>query len=253
MKAKAITLILLFFIFPSCATQRSVITPLQTVNFNYAPTTSSEAGSAGIGIILITPNFEKKTFSYYNHRPFTDFRKSLEGDLEEIITSRGFTFRGPFDGYDEITYSDKTQTDLVVEVEIHPSVQSLSPNPWVKHKKYNYSPVSGQAYWTYSYSYESTLSVTGKIKITFSEVLSHEKISIKNIDLGTVTCVTKSEGRYRSDAIIPVKDPGIFNPLVTALESVYKTALDKTWNQFDPEELKSWEEQIKELRERKKF
>jgi hypothetical protein len=237
------------------ATQKTATTletQLKTVNFNYDPKTTVTAGSAGIGMVLVSPAFEQKVFRYFNERPFTDFKKSLENDLQEMITSRGFTFRGPFNGYDEITYIDKKATDIVIEVEIIPSLQFLSNSPWKSESHYNFRPY-GASYYTYTYSYESKWSLSGKIKITFSEILSHEKINIRNIEINEVVFDVKSEKKYSDNNYIPLRDAGIFNPLVTALEEIYSSSLAKTWNFFDPEEIKSWMPQIKELREKKRY
>ena len=235
--------------FNGCAFQKKAQTPLKTVNFNYAPIKSDSSGAAKIGIILISPSFDRKGFTYFSQRPFTDFKKSLEGDLEEMITSRGFTFRGPFNGYDEITYSDKKATQIVIEVEINPSLQSLTAKPWIAHRHFHYQPY-GQSYNTYTYSFEGRLSLSGTIKLTFSEVMSHEKINIRNVSINNVEFDVKTEDRYDDKDYLPVRDPGFYNPLVTAMEEVYGSVLQKTWGFFDPAEITSWIPQIEELRDR---
>lgn len=252
----AFSLLVFSLLLVASATQKTTIekteTQLKTVNFNFEPKSQAESGSAGIGIILISPSFETKVFPYFSQRPFTDFKKSLEGDLEEMITARGFTFRGPFGGYDEITYTDKKTSDIVIEVEIIPNIQSLTSSPWKVTKKYNYDPLGGSTY-DYYYSYEGKLSLTGKIKITFSEILSHEKINIRNIEIPETTFDVKTEKKYSDNNTLPIRDPGVYNPLVTALEEIYDVALTKTWRFFDQEEIKSWMPQIKELREKKRY
>lgn len=239
----------------SCSTQKQVVqepTPLKTVSYNYDPKTTEPAGSVGIGMILISPNFEQNTFRYYNARPFSEFKKSLQSDLEEMITARGFSFRGPFNGYDEITYNDKKSTDMVIEVEILPNLQQLTPKPWNVHSQYHYV-YGGQSYNTYTYSYEGQLSLSGKIKITFSEIMSHEKIYIRNVEIPEKVFDVVGENKYSDHEYLPLGDPGIYNPLVTALEEVYKASMEKTWAFFDPEEIKSWLPQLKELREKKRY
>lgn len=241
---------------PACYTQSAVQSTdnqLENVNFNHSPKNQASPDSVDMGIILISLDFSKRTFKYYGYRPFTDFKHSLQGDIEEIITSRGYTFRGPYAGYDEITYSDKLSTDLVVEIEMSPVIQSLTPEPWIEHRKLKYNGYTGTWGYIYSYDYLARLSVSGKIKITFSEIMSHEKISIKNVEITETIFDVASVNRFKSSNTIPIKDPGLYNPLVKALEQVYQSALDKTWDFFDPMELKSWKPQIKELKERKRY
>ena len=83
--------------------------------------------------------------------------------------------------------------------------------------------------------------------------MSHEKISIRNVEITPSEFDVKTEKRYSDSQNLPIRDPGIYNPLVTALEEIYSSALTKTWGFFDPEEIKSWMPQIKELREKKRY
>lgn len=224
---------------------------LKTASFNYSPKSTEPAGFAQIGIILISPSFDK-IFEHGVKSPFTDFRSSIGGDLEEIITARGFTFRGPYNGYDEITYSDKLATDLVVEVEITPELKYVSSSPWKTKRHYHYSPYG--AYYTYSYYLDSDISLTGKVKITFSEIMTHEKISIKNVEIASSVFHVSTTNSYKETRFSStLSDVGVYNPLVTALNEAYQSILDKAWGFFDPLELKSWKPQIKELREQKRY
>jgi hypothetical protein len=75
---------------------------------------------------------------------------------------------------------------------------------------------------------------------------------VKNVDLPVQNVHVKTTLRY-DQLKLSFKDPGVYNPLIEAMEALYNTPFDKMWNFFDLEEVQSWKPQIEELREKKRF
>ena len=47
---------------------------------------------------------------------FKTFASNMTKDFSEILTARGFSVKGPFQGYDIMTYSDKEGTEEVLDL-----------------------------------------------------------------------------------------------------------------------------------------
>ena len=100
-----------------CITAKKITSTLIIPDYDFSPPSSVASGSAGIKVGLIEPNYDGN-FIYSNKSPFGQFRKSMGSDFEEILTSRGFTIKGPFEAYDLMTYSDKTECELGLDINI---------------------------------------------------------------------------------------------------------------------------------------
>ena len=86
-------------------------------NYEYAPPTQSSVGSTDLKILLLEPRFNEK-FKYADYRTFNDFSKFMAGDINESLTAKGYTVRGPFENYEGALYTDKIESDLMLNVQI---------------------------------------------------------------------------------------------------------------------------------------
>jgi len=100
----ALTLIVFALLFLGCAGMKKATTPLVVPEFDFSPPSPVAPGSTEIKMGLIEPIYSG-IFLYPNKPPFTQFRKNMGNDFEEILTARGYILKGPYEAYDLMTYS----------------------------------------------------------------------------------------------------------------------------------------------------
>ncbi|MBM3712172.1 MAG: hypothetical protein FJW56_01855 [Actinobacteria bacterium] len=233
-----------------CGTSLKVAkTPLVVPDFEFSPPSPQAPGSSGIKIGLLEPIYSGN-FLFSNNAPFKQFRKSMGGDFEEILTSRGYFLKGPFESYDLMTYSDKNECDLGLDIEIDLNIKEISGG-WdhIPLKNYGYGITSG------GYSqYSSTLNLSGKITISIIETFTRQKLIVKSVPVPQedITVIAEAEYKYGSTGL-PLDDPGVHNPIANSLSSFYKTTMKRGWDMLANEELEHVRRQVPEIREKAGF
>lgn len=164
-------------------------------------------------------------------------------DFEELLIARGYTLRGPVNNWYDVTYQDKKETDMTMEVEI---LIDLEPDEGAIKQFYS------ATYESWLYYLDGQISITGYVNIILKEGFSQEKLYIKKISIEPIQVHAKSYLKYY-DSQIPVTDLGIHNALVLVMEKAYVNLLQKAWDHLHPEEIKPLKEEVKKLRDKRKY
>lgn len=237
----------------------NIRTALKVPQFDYkAPGSTNEKV---VSLSLLTPQYAKD-FKYRNESPFTEFAKSMEKDFEEILLEREYTFIGPFKDYDDMVFSDKSKTDLLLEVEIRIDWKdNLQTKPvyltQYANEMWSCGTVRQVKTGTVTkYSFDGTAGIGAEISIKASEIMTKQKVWVKKISIDPEYITVKSEKLYNENTIpanVWTKDPGFYNPMADFLEKYYKEIMKKAWNHLDPNELKLLKPQIEKIREESGF
>lgn len=225
--------------------------PLQrmTMQFDYKPPVEGYAKSKNISFILMNPQYAKDE-EYTGQEPFTVFSNNMSKDFEEMLTQRGYAYKGPYDTYDELVYSDKKSADFILEVEIDFTWQGAQDALYSKNKsRYDYS--TKKTVTTTYYGFDGNVTLGGKLNLTLTEPQTQTKLWVKSIPMPDQYFLLKSELMYtlRNGKVhIPYTDVGMFNSVVPPMETIYDKALQLAWNHLDPEELQVKQKEAEEIR-----
>ena len=243
-------LFLLALFFVGCGTSLKVATtPLIVPDFDFSPPSPVAPGSAEIKIALIDPIYSGN-FLYSNKAPFTQFRKNMGSDFEEILTARGYILKGPYESYDLMTYSDKNECELGLEIEIDLNIVETSGGWNQVAPSYYYGAVISGNY----AEYNSTLNLSGKITIAVIETFTHQKLLVKSVPVPQEDITVQAEAQYKyGSSGVPLGDPGVYNPIAKSLSSFYKTTMKRGWDMLAQEDLEHIQKQVPEIRENAGF
>jgi len=243
------TLIVFALLFWSSASTKHITTALVVPDFDFSPPSPVAPGSAGVKIALLDPIYAGN-FIYSSKSPFSHFRESMGKDFEEILTARGYILKGPYEAYDLMTYSDKNECELGLEVEINLNILQTSGG-WK-----GYPPTTGAFGITsgnYS-TYSGTLNLSGKITISIIETFTRQKLIVKSVPVPQENIIVKAEEKYDyGESGIPLEDPGVHNPIANSLSNLYKTTMKRGWDILAKEELVHVQTQVPEIREKSGF
>lgn len=257
--------VFMFMFLLSCATTQrgKKTTEMYVPKFSWTPSTTSEIGSADVTIAIVSPEYEtedqsnpimvtssgNQPISLYQYPLFKNFSEAIGRSFEELLTSKGFTIKGPFSNYDEMTYPEKEGSDLVIYPTINISVDNSRLESISEYKFI----LIGDSY--YAYHYEGDIVLGGQISIVAMEPLSKEKMWIKNIDLDRKTVTTKGEKEYPYQApqMLDFTDPGIVNPLAKAMESYFPKIMNTASDYINVTEMQMIKKKAMEVRERKVY
>lgn len=240
---------LLSMLLLSCGGLNVATTSLVVPDFDFSPPSPAATGSAGIKIGLIDPVYSG-SFNFSNKPLFMQFRKNMGNDFQEILTARGYILKGPYEAYDLMTYSDKTECQLGLDIEIDLNIVQTSGG-------WNHVPITNYGYGIKSggYSeYEGTLNLSGKITISIIETFTRQKLLIKSVPVPQENIKVKAEAQFEYGSTgLPIDDPGVHNPLANSLSSFYKTTMKRGWDMLAKEELEHVQKQVPEIREKAGF
>ncbi|MEL6847222.1 MAG: HpaA family protein [Bacteroidota bacterium] len=221
--------------------------PLVSPVFNYSPPEAPGTGSANFTMALVSPSY--KNLDEVGE-PFNSFQKSLEAEIMEVMTAKGYSVRGPFESRDEMLYSDKENSQLALIIEVEPEIQKATGS-WTKVKM-------ADNRMGYRFS-RGTLNIYGKINLTALEPISGEKMWAKSVNIPKQTTEEFTSSRVfvgsslASDlqaiaALAAANDANVANPITKALEKSFEDIMTKIWNHLDPTEFKRMVPKIKELK-----
>jgi len=218
--------------------------PLLPPTFDFTPPSQAGPNSAKVTFALVDANYAQDE-PWTAVAPFNTFSESLSSDFQEILAARGFTVRGPFQRYDEMTFPDKKGSDLVLQPDLDVSVTSTAKVvPTLFGKQL-----------------EATMVVRGKVKLEVRESLTGERMWFKDIKLtpATVECEGK---RYADSTQVPasegqpaalLQDPKCANLFGPVLEKFYTDVMDAAWRYLEPEEMAMVKKQSQEIKTRKVY
>lgn len=237
------------FSLAGCFSAKTATTPnvqKLTASYDYSPPEDGFTKSKDVSFILIAPSFAKD-FDYINYEPFTTFSKSMANDYVEMLTKRGYKYIGPVNSYGEIVYSDKKNTDMILESELDFDFTGGTPFKYISGT----TLLTNTPYTKYFANGE--LVMTGKINFFLSEPFTHTKVWVKSIPVETQTINVKSQRTDYTSLEAVRQDPAVWNAFVGALQRVYVKTLQTAWTYLDPEELKEKKKEAMEIRNNSSF
>lgn len=221
--------------------------PLMAPEFYYSPPEAPGAGSAGITMALVSPSYKNLEDV---GEPFSTFQESLEAEIMEVLTAKGYSVRGPFEDRDEMLYSDKENSHLALIIEVEPDIQKATGS-WSSVKMADNST-------GYRFS-KGTLNIFGKINLTALEPITGEKMWAKSVKIpkqvteeftsSKIYTGPSSKGDLHAIVTLAASGDGnVANPITKALEQSFGEIMTKIWNHLDPAEFQRMESKIKELK-----
>jgi hypothetical protein len=215
-----------------------------TPSFKFTPSSNATPGSAEVTFAIVGASYSDKE-PWTQEWPFPDFSDRMSLDFQEILSARGFTVRGPYKIYDEMTFPDKKGSDLVLEPNL-----KIEFNGTTNAKK-NFNILGGPD----TYSLNGTMTISGRVTLSLLESLSKERMWFKSIELSPISFNWESDKDYTTPnpGYIDNREPGVSKPLGLALESFYKQIMETSWKYLDPEEMKIVKKQSEEIRAKKVY
>lgn len=227
--------------------------------FDWDPPSKAQPGSSRVTFAIVSPQFSAHAASAWAGLDGTppvlrDLQQALGAHFAELLTSKGFTTRGPFGTYMDMTFPDKKGSDLVlhsdIDITIADAGRSASPHLTLV------GPTR--------FSFRGTAELSGRVVLVLSETLSNERMWVKAVELpakrvawvgtdlfavqqnGDGTVVAPPFGKHFSD-------PGFTSTVGRELEAYYRATMDAAWRYLNPEEMSLVKKESQEIRQRKVY
>jgi hypothetical protein len=196
--------------------------PPVAANFSYAIPSIASPTKNSMSIAVLAPPKSGWLNTRADLAPvFTSFLDATKVDLERVVVAKGFTSSGMYPSLDEMTYSQKEKSSLILIPTVSMEV--------VTQRGTLGSP--------------SQATVSGVVRLEFLEPMSKEKVLIKSISLTPITKPVEVALLRRADGKLEVGPNGqavsdiTRNSAVELLNVFYAAAFDKIWAQLDSREL----------------
>lgn len=167
---------------------------------------------------------------------FKTFASNMTKDFGEILTARGFSVKGPFQGYDIMTYSDKEGADLVLTAEVEFSSDTT------QLRFSSIGRVSG------------LIIVSCHVNLVAYESLTKNRLWTKSVAITPITVELISRNVYPNGvslATLLVNENKFHNDIGRALEGQYNEVLNRIYGYIEPEGMATVGEAAKKLRKQK--
>lgn len=199
--------------------------------FSYSPPQRDSVASTGLTIALLQPVFLDAEINKAGS-PWSDFSKAMANDVEELLTAKGFKVRGPFASIDEMVFSDKQNSDFIVQISIDMNIKND------RKFKTGMNLLGGS---NLSYRVDKgDVTVNANVVLTALSCFTSEKLWKKNLDIAeqnfTYSGTVKWDG-YPSFITEFKQDVSLYNPISKSLEEVYKSSFGILYKQFDKNEM----------------
>lgn len=232
-----------------CATSKT----RQNFSFNYE-STGVEPGSAEISFAILDffveiestpePSVRQTNRNPKGESPLLNtISQSIERDFQELLSTYGYGVKGPFRTYDDMTYPDKEQSDLI----LLPGVKIL---------------FSQNINWRGGYEIGSNSSVTVDISffMVLLESLTKERLWVKDITLEPVTVslpfkifgAVKYGGVPSLEVLLAYEDV-LHAALGSHLSTEYNMVLNRMSSYLHPREMEIVKNAAMRVREKKVF
>lgn len=222
--------------------------------FDYTPAQQADPMSANITFAVVGAEFQTPV------PLFERFSSSMAGDFAEILTARGYTIRGPFRSYDEMTFPDKEGSNLVLSamVDFTYDIGQLEAVA-VGSVLGVVDAVLGTG--TSSddrYRVAGTVSVEGRVTLTVAESVTNEKMWTKSVDIEPINVSVEGTHIYSVPpqydlAEVLKHENQFYTDLGRALEGQYVEIMERTYAYLDPREMALVDRQADGLRELKRY
>ncbi|MBN8838257.1 MAG: hypothetical protein J0I09_13425 [Sphingobacteriia bacterium] len=253
--AATIAIVFLLMVIGSAPSSKPVAVPqVKASNYYYKPNIAAEKNN--ISLAIINPAFAP-SMSYPNSKLFTDFSAHMSEDIQQMATANGYNIRGPFETVSSMVYNDKQACLLYLLPEINIGVDYSN-----LHIR-NVTRTTGNAFNQQSYTvhyFEGSIVLEGRITMIFGETFTKEKIQAISIPLPKKYLNIASNYNYSSgvdfsqvlvNALNAQRfkpDPGILNPIITALEEYYIQAFQTMQGQLDRKQVELYQTDAEKVR-----
>ncbi|MBI1805662.1 MAG: hypothetical protein HYR76_01270 [Ignavibacteria bacterium] len=229
--------------FIGCAPKATKSEQAYVPSFHFTPTANAPVASAEVTFAVVNASYSENQ-PWTTVWPFTDFSKNMGLDFQQILSARGFTVKGPFGSYDELTFPDKKGSDLVLQPTLDVRLDIVNPEAR-KHVG-----ILGPD----SYTLNGQAAIGGRITLALTESLSKERMWFKSIDIPREVVSWEGEKEYPAppNGVDP-NDAGITKVLGPKLEAIYTKVMQAAWNYLDPEEMKLVKKQAEEIKKKKVY
>lgn len=216
--------------------------------FNFTPPSQVSPGAVNMSIAIVKPVFISKDAEYLSS-PFPEMATSMGNDFEEILTTKGFTVRGPFESRDAMVYTEKKNSSFIIQIEI--DLRLVSDSYTVTHSNFNALGllVASESFTNDSYTTKGNITLGGNLILTALSSQYGEKIWKKQIALNNSNFSYVGNRLYSFRPSIAdqlAKDNKFYNAFIAELEKFYAYSLNLVWSQLDPAEMKIVANQAKE-------
>lgn len=225
----------------------------EQAKFDFSPPSRVQSATKGITIAMVKPTYVGKNPEYFVP-PFNEMAVRMATDLDELLTAKGFTIRGPYGSRDEMTFNDKTSSSFILEIGIE-----LNPQFNRKYETTTHSPSFGElmldknAPTTYTHKMYGQVILGGNLVVKAKSAQYGELLWTKSIALEASSFNCPGQMTWTGVPQISEelnKDDLVYNTISRELEKIYSKALNLAWQQIDPEEMKTVAEQGKKADKR---
>lgn len=213
-----------------------VVTPVNPGIYGFKPAFNHEKNNIPIALILPA---SPPTQLFGQSKMIRDFSAHMSEDMQQLISSCGYFFRGPFETVSSMVYNDKQSCFLYLYPEININVDYSN-----LHARMVRVVANGQ--YVYNKYFEGEVTLSGRITLIFGETFTKEKIQAFSIPLQSQNVEIKSIYHYpqATDFRTPLigspgfkPDPGIINPIVAVLQEYYTTSFKTIQDQLDKKQV----------------
>jgi len=218
--------------------------PTYVPKFDFTPPSKATTNAANITFALVSPAYHGNQ-QWMSVPPFNQIPTDMSKDFEELLIAKGFTIRGPFRSYTEMTYPDKKNSDLILvpDLEIGLSFSQLQVIT-------NQPPLLSLRT-TPTYSLAGNVIISGRVSLNVLESLTGEKMWTKSVEIPSTTVYIKGEKEYnRPITQIDFTDKSIVVPIAKQIEKIYDEIMKTSWKYLDPEEMATVKKESLEIRKK---
>ena len=204
--------------------------PRAIVNFDYTPPSEAIPGSADATFAIVGTRFDTPV------PLFRTFASNMTKDFGEILTTRGFGVRGPFMAYDDMTYSDKEGSELMLTAE----VEFSSDTSQIRYSSFGIP--------------SGSVTVKCHVNLIVSESLTNERLWTRSIAITPFTVNLLSRNAYSvraSLATLLVNENRFYSNVSHALEAQYTEIMNKIYGYLDAKEMAIVTQSARDLRKKK--
>lgn len=222
------------FVVSGCAPTKPAETYVP--NYDFAPPESAPVASADVSFAIVLPAYEvtDEWEKYWTAQwPFDQITKNMALDFQELLPAKGFTTRGPYRSFDEMTFPDKKGTDLLLvprlDMDLTFSTMKVTEEGMVI--------VAGPA------------TISGRVSLSVNESLTNERMWFKSIEIPAKQVELGHYGRR----IGSLTDHSFSEPLAKAFEEMYASVMSTAWAYLDAEEMAMVKSQAMEIKKKKTY
>ena len=204
--------------------------PRAIVNFDYTPPSEAIPGSADATFAIVGTRFDTPISL------FRTFASNMTKDFGEIVTARGFGVRGPFMTYDDMTYSDKEGSDLMLTAE----VEFSSDTSQIQYSSFGIP--------------SGSVTVKCHISLMVSESITNERLWTRSIAITPFTVSLISRKAYTTRASLAnllVNENRFYSDVSQALEVQYAEIMNKIHGYLEAKEMAILTQSARDLRKKK--